>query len=410
MGELTRTLPEGVSFDAITQLNKTCPNCGSTGLRIFYRVDNIPVHSCLLVTGKDDALAYPKGNLQLGFCDSCGFITNTQFDQSVHDYSAQYEETQGFSPRFNAFARSLARRLIEKYDIHGKTILEIGCGKGEFLTLMCELGNNRGIGIDPAFVPERNPATDGTQVEFVQDFYSDRYADIEADVICCRHTLEHIAPASQFIRLIRKAIGKRTDTLIFFEVPDVMRVLKEGAFWDLYYEHCSYFTTGSLARLFRSAGFKIDDLYLDYDDQYIMLTAYPADGPTLARLHIESDMQALMLARNAFRENCSSRINRWRTTLQQWTTAGQKVVLWGSGSKAVAFLTTLKPMDQIEYVVDINPYKQGRYMPGTGQKIVWPAFLQDYRPDVCVIMNPVYHDEIQQSLAEMNLSPSLVTV
>jgi len=410
MGELTRALPKGVSLDTGTRLERTCPNCHSNGLQIFYRVDDIPVHSCLLITDKEEALACPKANLQLGFCDSCGFITNTQFDPSVHNYSAEYEETQGFSPRFNAFARSLAQRLVEKYDIHGKTILEIGCGKGEFLTLMCELGNNRGIGIDPAFAPERNPAAAGTQIEFIQDFYSERYADMEADVICCRHTLEHIAPTSEFIRLIRNAIGKRTDTLVFFEVPDMMRVLREGAFWDIYYEHCSYFTTGSLARLFRSAGFKIDDLYLDYDDQYIMITAYPTDSPTLASLNTESDMQASMLAREEFTESCSNRMNWWRTTLEQWMTSGRKVVLWGSGSKAVAFLTTLKPTDQIEYVVDINPYKQGRYIPGTGQKIVSPGFLREYRPHIGIVMNPVYRDEIQLSLAKMNVSPKLVTL
>ena len=129
-----------------------CPSCGSEGLRAFHEQRSIPAHSCLLLPDLEEARGYPRGDLVLGFCERCRFISNTAFDSSLHEYSSRYEETQGFSPRFQQFARSLAQRWIDKYDIRGKTVLEIGCGKGEFLVLMCELGENRGIGVDPAYV------------------------------------------------------------------------------------------------------------------------------------------------------------------------------------------------------------------------------------------------------------------
>jgi len=176
MSEVILNLPKDVSFDVFEQPNQSCPSCNSRGLSIFYTVNDIPVHSCLLMPSKEEALKYPRGNLQLGFCPGCGFITNTLFDPGVHKYSTQYEETQGFSACFNAFAKSLAQKLVDKYDIHNKTILEIGCGKGEFLALMCQLGDNRGIGIDPAYVPERNPGGAASRIEFIQDFYSEKYA------------------------------------------------------------------------------------------------------------------------------------------------------------------------------------------------------------------------------------------
>ncbi len=410
MTDMTLNLPQGVSFDTSEEPGLLCPSCHSKGLSMFYAVDGIPVHSCLLMSGREDALKYPMDNLRLGFCPNCGFISNTCFDPEAHNYSPSYEETQGFSDCFNVFAKSLAQKVINQYDIHQKTILEIGCGKGEFLALMCELGDNQGIGIDPAYVPERNPDTSRSRVQFIQDFYSEKYAHLEMDVICCRHTLEHIAPTMDFMQMLRQTIGDRTGTLVFFELPDVLRVLREGAFWDIYYEHCTYFTLGSLARLFRATGFEIDDLYPDYDDQYLIITAYPAEVPTSPRLDIENDMSSLTQAFEEFRETCSNRIIFWQSTVREIIADGQRVVLWGSGSKGVAFLTTLRLRDQIEYVVDINPYKHGKHMPGTGQQIVAPEFLIEYRPDYVIVMNPVYKDEIQDSLTNMGLHPHLMTV
>jgi len=410
MSEVISNLPKDVSFDVIEQPNLSCPSCNSSGLSIFYAIDDVPVHSCLLVSSKEEALQYPTGNLRLGFCPDCGFITNTLFDPGVHKYSTQYEETQGFSACFNAFARSLAQRLVDKYDIRNKTVLEIGCGKGEFLALMCQLGDNKGIGIDPAYVPERNPDGAASRIEFIQDFYSEEYAHLQADVICCRHTLEHIAPTRQFMQTLRRAIGDKRDILVFFEVPDVMRVLREGAFWDIYYEHCSYFTAGSLARLFRASGFEIDGLYLDYDDQYLIITAYPTEGPTAPSLDLENDLEQLTRAFKQFRKEYPRRIDHWRNTIQQIVLGGQRVIVWGSGSKGVAFLSTLKLANQIEYVVDINPYKHGKYMPGTGQEIVSPQFLTEYCPDKVIVMNPIYCEEIQRDLDRLNINADLLPV
>ena len=84
-------------------------------------------------------------------------MSNTAYDASLQEYCSNCEESQGFSPTFNAFAKKLAQTWIDRYQIRNKTILEIGCGKGEFLVLMCDLGDNRGIGIDPSYQPHRTP-------------------------------------------------------------------------------------------------------------------------------------------------------------------------------------------------------------------------------------------------------------
>ncbi|HEX9438451.1 MAG TPA: SAM-dependent methyltransferase, partial [Roseiflexaceae bacterium] len=113
-------------------------------MSVFFELQQVPAHSVLLMPTRENALGYPKGDIRLGFCDTCGFISNVAFDPGLNEYSSRYEETQGFSATFNAFARNLAAGLIERYDLHGKDLIEIGCGKGEFLTLLCEMGDNRG--------------------------------------------------------------------------------------------------------------------------------------------------------------------------------------------------------------------------------------------------------------------------
>lgn len=376
----------------------------------FYEVHNIPVHSVLLMPSRERALGYQRRDLKLGFCPRCGFVANTIFDPTVHEYSTSCEETQGFSPTFNAFSRGLARRWVEQYGLRGKSVLEIGCGKGEFLAQMVEEGAASGIGIDPAYVPGRLTTPAMSKLSFIQDLYDERYSHLRADVVVCRHTLEHIAPTYDFMRTLRSTIGDRPDTLVLFELPDLRRVLDEAAFWDMYYEHCSYFTLGSLARLFRSTGFELLELELEYDNQYIVLAAKPAPGVTRPSRPAEDDLEAVAAAVASFPGRFAALKRHWLSTLNDRKAAGQKIVVWGGGSKAVSFLTTLGLTHQIDYVVDVNPHKHNKFVPGAGHAVRDPKTLEQFRPDCIVLMNPVYEREIRATLQGMNLAPDILPV
>jgi hypothetical protein len=112
-----------------------------------------------------------------------------------------------------------------------------------------------------------------------------------------------------------------------------------------------------------------------------------------------------------FAAGCRPVQEKWRREIVARRAAGRRVVLWGGGSKAVSFLTTLGlTLDDIEYVVDINPRKAGTFLAGAGQETVVPAFLSGYRPDTVIIMNPIYRLEISESLAAMGLAPELLAV
>jgi SAM-dependent methyltransferase len=385
-----------------------CPSCGAAGLEVFHELDGVPVHSCRLVESRDEALAFPRGTLRLAFCAGCGFITNTAYDAALQDYGIAYEETQGFSPLFRDFLERLAGRWIERYDLRDKDVLELGCGKGEFLALLCELGPNRGVGIDPAFVEERLDSEAAGRMRFVADLYSERYADIPCDALVCRHTLEHIGPVGEFMELARRTIGER-DAAVLFDLPDVVRVLREGAFWDIYYEHCSYFSPGSLARLFRRTGFRVLDLELDYDDQYIVLEARAADDAQADEpLPLEETPRDLGADVEAFRRNFADTAGKWREVLAAARADGRRVAIWGAGSKGVAFLTTLASGGEVAYAVDINPYKQGKYLAGTGHEVLGPEALHERPPELVIAMNAVYVDEIGRQLSELGLGATKV--
>ena len=93
----------------------------------------------------------------------------------------------------------------------------------------------------------------------------------------------------------------------------------------------------------------------------------------------------------------------WAARLAEYARGGKTVALWGGGAKAVGFLNLLQVVDQIRHVVDINPNKQGKFLPGTGQEIVSAAALKEIRPDVVILMNPIYQLEIEGSLKELGL-------
>ncbi len=387
-----------------------CQACHSDRVSVFHEQDDVPVNSCILLDTREEAQQFPVGRIALGFCSACGFISNTAFDSALIEYSARYEETQGFSATFNRFHRALAQDLIDRYDLHGKRVLEIGCGKGEFLLLLSELGANEGIGFDPGYDEHRMQSDAAKRLTFIKDFYGEQYSDVKADLVCCKMTLEHIPDIADFLAMIRRAIGDAADTGVFFQIPEATRILRDCAFEDIYYEHCSYFTPGSLARAFRRAGFQVLDLDTAYDGQYLMIDASPATGPMNDPLPQESDLETLSQYVSDFPAQYQARIAEWGRTLEAMHAAGERVVLWGSGSKAVSFLKAVDRNRRVEYVVDINPYRQGHFMPVTAQQIVSPDFLTDHQPDVVVVMNPIYSDEIRSDLAARGITPRMLTL
>ena len=385
-----------------------CSVCGSVQVKDVIDIFQVPVHCNVLYPTREHAIRAPKSDIRLGFCGQCGHIFNRVFDPALMQYSPAYENSLHFSPRFRQYVKSLALDLVDRHGIRGKRIVEIGCGDGDFLRLLCQLGDNSGVGFDPSHSPARGVEQNTDQIRFVQDFYSEKYADCEADLICCRHTLEHIDQPRRFLDDLRHIIGGRRDTIVFFEVPNVMFTLGDLGIWDLIYEHYSYFSVTSIARLFASCGFHVTNVHEAYDGQFLCVEAVPSENLTSPESLPSRGRQEMDALVAEFGDAYRQRVATMRSTLEHMASASQRVVVWGTGSKGVTFLNVLRTQDQIEYAVDINPRKQGMYVAGTGQKIMSPDFLKDYRPDIVLLMNRIYFDEVTQNLRQLGVNSEVV--
>jgi SAM-dependent methyltransferase len=373
----------------------------------FFSQSRVPAHSVLLMNSRRSATEYPRGDIELAHCPECGLVANIRFDPALNEYSRNYEATQHLSATFCTFARRLVDRLVSHYGIRSKRVVDIGCGKGEFLALLCAAGDNHGLGIDPACTMDRLPVNVRDRIELVADFFKPEQCPPDVDLISCRHTLEHIPSVAAFLRDVRRAAGPAT--LFLLEVPDAEIVLRENRFWDIYYEHCSYFSSGSLCELVRREGFEVLECQRDFDDQYLWLVAKPTSLPRSSR-HFSPERDDLIDLVPTFDDAVQSSIWRWRKMVDDQFREKATVTIWGAGSKCVSFLTATRMGRQIGYVVDINPRKQGKFLPGSGHEVISPNQLAARRPDTVLVMNPIYLEEVRATLANLDLAPRLIPV
>lgn len=374
-----------------------CPVCAHTGLIHCLRIPRVPVFCNVLFETREEALAAPTGTLELHFCPSCGHLHNAAFDSDAIQYSTEYENSLHHSPRFQGFTRSLASALHARHQLRGKTVAEIASGQGDFLRELVAVSGCRGIGFDPAY---RGPVGEHGGIEIVAEPYSDHHARRAADLILCRHALEHIARPADFVRMVRDAIGD-LPTAVYFEVPDARFTLRDLGVWDLIYEHCGYFTRESLGHLFRNAGFRVDGIEESFGGQFLGLhgTASDRQSPDSASdAATDDDLEGLADLVASFGHAYASRVAHWESQLGALARSGGRAVVWGAGSKGVSLVNTLTSSDAIAALVDINPLKQGRFVPGTGHPVVPPAALRELRPNRVIVLNPQYRQEITDQL------------
>jgi SAM-dependent methyltransferase len=387
---------------------KSCPLCGSSRLDPIYEATSVPIQCNRLWPEREEAVNCPRGNIRLVFCRDCGLVTNTDFDPSLFDYSQEYENSLHYSTRFQSYARSLAERLIRRYDLRNREVMEIGCGKGDFLLLLCEMGGNRGVGFDPSYVDRDDFDIDAIEVKFIKKDYSSKYSGYGAELICCRQVLEHIPDPLRFLNNVGRAARRHSNTRLLFEVPNAMYTFSNLFLWDIIYEHCSYFTPQSLARLFTSSGLEVSEIAEEFDGQYLAVHATPGNSGGGGIIPEDARSDQVSAALDSFKSGYRGLLDRWRSQLDYMLEQGKRVVIWGAGSKGVSFLNLLKPGEGIEYAVDINPKKHGRYVAGSGQKIVSPESLKKHPPEVVIIMNPIYREEIEGRAAEIGITPQFV--
>jgi len=196
-----------------------CQVCGSVATSVFFELKKMPVLIGTLWQGAAEAKGTQTGDMQLVYCSDCSFIWNRVFDPDLLAYSETYENSLHFSDVFQKYTTDLVTRLIDTYDITNKDVIDIGCGKGDFLAMLCEQGNNRGVGFDPSYAGDRITGPVAERLTFHRDLFSEKYANLNADLLTSRFVFEHVTKPVEFLQLILDGLGKSSDAVLYFEVP-----------------------------------------------------------------------------------------------------------------------------------------------------------------------------------------------
>lgn len=357
----------------------------------------MPVHQNLVMADEDSAIRAPRGTLAMAVCAGCGFIFNRDFDPAKVTYGEGYDNDQSHSAYYDAYTDTLAARILES-GIGNATIVEVGCGNGGFLRKLMTSGN-RGIGFDPSYTGPDSAL--GGRLTFQRRYYDSRAAAVKADMVICRHVIEHVPDPIALLRTIRSAAA---DARVFFETPCVDWILRNTVVWDFFYEHCSLFSADTLAYACARAGFATDDVQYTFGGQYLWLqgrSSAPAERGPRNAAEVVRQAQSYTARFTRLCEEWSRRLAGLR--------ARGAVALWGAGAKGATFANLLDPgRVLIDCVVDINPNKQGRYIQGTGHRIVAPTDLAGRRVRSAILLNPNYRKEVAALLAGLGADVELV--
>lgn len=349
-----------------------CNACNSETYSI-YSLPRTPVFQNKLFPTEQAAQSAASASVELVGCKSCGLVFNALFDNSLMDYDKNYQNAQDHSPSFQSHLDDIASLILSGTKPTDQ-LVKVGCGKGYFLEMLKARGL-RITGFDPSY--------EGDNPDIVKTYYNAQtHADQHADAVIMRHCLEHIEAPYQFLLGFKKILQPQCK--IFIEVPRLEWIVEHHAFWDVFHEHCNYFSEPFFRGIF-SGKCTITSVF---SDQYMLVEACIGD---LQEPLVPASFPSY---EDSFQEEMAN-----ATGIMQ---ACENHYVWGAGAKGIAFANALDSDKQkIRALIDINPNKQNLYISLTGHACVAPADIDWHAVtarDCLWIMNGRYKEEILSSL------------
>ncbi len=338
----------------------------------IYRAEGLPVFQNCVFSDQTLARNCAKGDLVLAQDMQTGLIFNRAFDPTLVEYTPDYQNEQALSTFFQEHLLDVEGVLNEHF--RGNSLVEVGCGKGRFLEQLQKAGFDI-CGLDPAY-EGCNP--------LIRKEYFTREQGLKADGVILRHVLEHISNPEEFLVQIREANGG--EGKVYIEVPCLEWIRDHHAWFDLFYEHVNYFRLKDLHQLFGTvyaSGHLFGGQYL-YIIADLSTLRTPVRDP-LDMFHLPAD----------FGESLSGWVDRLKDKNKALPT-----VVWGGSSKGVIFSLLMQQAGgMIDFVVDINPAKQGKYLPASGLEVLSPsaAMRQLTSGADIIVTNQNYLSEIKQA-------------
>lgn len=332
----------------------------------IYSVDEVPVLQNRVHSSRADARACVRGDIRLERDSTTGIITNVLFDQSLITYDQAYNNEQSLSSSFEQHLAEVA--AIIKRKLGTSHLFEVGCGKGAFLERLAGMGCTVS-GCDPAY--------EGDSPYVVKAAYTPAMCYGKTNIIL-RHVLEHIERPVEFLTSIANA---NRGGIIYIEVPCVDWIVSRRAWFDVFYEHVNYFSANDFSRIFEQV-----EIFHLFAGQYMGVVA------NLSSLRTPGAIRSMV-------DRDASLKDTMRIAPPELKNIATEEIIWGAASKGVIYaLMRERAGCPVNAAVDINPAKQGKYMPGTGVRIISPGeFLSAARDGhPLIVMNSNYLEEVKE--------------
>jgi SAM-dependent methyltransferase len=336
----------------------------------LYFQSQFPVLQNRVYEEQQKAMDCLKGDIKIIQDRKTGLIYNAAFNPELVIYDVNYNNEQGLSPSFRHQLAQVAD--LVKTSLEREALVEIGCGKGLFLEMLLERGVDV-TGFDPSY--------EGKNPRVIKKYFESGIISKPVKGMILRHVLEHIPNPFNFLCQLRDANGG--GGLIYIEVPCFEWIMRKRAWFDVFYEHVNYFRLSDFDRMFGQTIKK----GRFFGEQYLYIVADLA----FLRVPVFEGNHAVNFPRDFLDGVISTKEGK----------AGKKIVpvcIWGGASRGVIFSLLRKRAGLgIDAVIDLNPAKQGRFLPATGLKVLSPQNALDHLPreSLIYVMNSNYFQEIK---------------
>jgi SAM-dependent methyltransferase len=379
-----------------------CRACGSPDVSVILSLGPMPLANALR---RPDQLytAEPRYPLDLVICLRCTLVqlANTVPPAVLFE---DYPYLSSYSDTMLRHAEALARSLIERYRLGpGALIVEIGSNDGYLLQYFRRAGLHV-LGVDPAATACRVAEAAGVSTRCA--FFGQAFADalvqherVRAAVVLANNVMAHVPALHDVLSGIRTVLAP--DGVFVMETPHVRMLLQRNEFDTIYHEHVFYYSLTALTEVLARHGLTVVDVAaIPIHGGSLRVTASMASTQVSPAVHACLDEEARWGVRELDTYQAfAARITALRTELREFLIGrkrrGCRLAAYGAAAKGATLLNAIGVgRDVLDFVVDRNPTKQGRYLPGTDLPIRAPEQLLTERPDEVLLLTWNLADEI----------------
>ena len=304
-------------------------------------------------------------------CKSCGLI---QLDNAPVPYFKEVIRASSFSEEMKKFRLKQFKSWVKEFNLTNKKVLEVGCGKGEYLEILSTVGAEA-HGIEYSIQSVDYCVNNNLSVS--QGFLGDKHSDIENqkfDGFMCLSFMEHWPDPNKVLGELSKILNEGSIGLI--EVPNFNMILEKGLYSEFISDHLMYFTKETLIFTLQLNGFEVLSCKSIWHN-YIL--------SAVVRKRVKTNLDFFENFKNKVKYDLDFFIKKFPE---------KRVAIWGAGHQALATISLTKIEKNIKYIVDSAVFKQGRYSPSSHIKIVSEDKLIEDPVDALIIMAGSYSDEI----------------